>query len=765
MTLSLQDIHPGEYDILIVDDNPENLKVLGNFLVEQGFNIRIARDGQQALESVAAEPPEVILLDIHMPVLDGYETCRRLKESEDSRDIPVIFLSALGETFNKVRAFELGGADYISKPFELEEVRMRVGVHLLANRLLAESKAGFRASFEQATSGMLHVQLGGTIIAANACLSAMLGLEQSALLGSDISKVLPGNLATCLREQTELLRSQDTPVEPREIQCPGIGGEGYVWYKVNCSLVRITSNRAPYVAAIIQDITERKDAEQERRRMLAALERAPDAIALTDAAGFVLYANQAYIASRNLSEADYRGIVHCLFDAGDDEQFSLATIQSSVNESGSWYGRTTSIVNGGTKIIEEHRVSAIEHPGESGHNYIIISRDISGQLKLENQLRQSQKMEAIGTLAAGIAHDFNNLLAAISGFTELALEDLPNDMDAATNLREVKGAVERARELVRQILAFGRQSEYQVYALELPAIVLEVIRLLRRTIPPTIEIETHLDETCPPVQADPTAIHQIMMNLCTNAYHAMEAQGGTLSIRLTHSEIAEEQLQGHPDLPPGSYARIEVSDTGMGMDENTRQRIFEPYFTTKEHAGGTGLGLATVHGIVSELKGAIHVYSELGLGSTFSIILPTAAATDRPAAPDQHDLAEGNGEHVLFVDDESTICRFAEKALLRLGYRVSAMTDPLQALACFAAEPGAYDVIVTDEMMPGMRGSDLLGKVRNISPTTPVILYSGFAGSHHKRANTDHSFDGYVMKPMVTSDLSRAIQQALKRKA
>jgi nitrogen-specific signal transduction histidine kinase len=396
---------------------------------------------------------------------------------------------------------------------------------------------------------------------------------------------------------------------------------------------------------------------------------------------------------------------------------------------------------------------------------VAILRDITRQVGLEEQLRQSQKMEAIGTLAAGIAHDFNNLLAAISGFTELALEDVPEGSEAGVCLREVTGATRRATELVRQILAFGRHTEYTIRPVLIQEVAREVLRLLRRTIPPHIDIQPDVDDSCSPVLADATAIHQVMMNLGTNAFHAMQETGGVLGIRVTQVDIGTEAILGSPELNPGPYVRIDVSDTGHGMDEQVRQRIFEPYFTTKERGDGTGLGLATVHGIVAELHGAIHVYSEPNMGSTFSVLLPANPQAAQVEGDDSRSGREiGGGEHILFIDDEHTICRFAEKALGRLGYRATTQSNPQQALAAFAATPDAFDLIITDEMMPGMRGSDMLAQLRTIRPDIPVILYSGFAESQHKRPGADYSFDAFVMKPMVTSELAAAIREVLAKR-
>jgi len=752
---------PERTDILIVDDNPENLKVLGDFLVEQGFKVRAARDGRQALASVLAQPPALVLLDIHMPVLDGYDTCKQMKAIHGFEDTPIIFLSALGETFNKVRAFECGGADYMTKPFELEEVRVRVANHLHASLLLAESKAGFRASFEQAAVGMAHIRQEGGLFAVNRRLCEMLDYSREELLARPIGELFAEECSTYILECIENLHSGGCERAATEVRARRRSGD-LLWCRVAFSLVRISSGAQPYVAALFEDIAERKQAENDRWRLASALEQAPDAIAITDLDWKVVYANAAFLAHTGQSRDDVEG--HMLPFPDTPSAPDANEIRARVASGETWSGRGRTTRADGQKLTEERTLSVLRGSEGATINYVSISRDITRQFTLEEQLRQSQKMEAIGTLAAGIAHDFNNLLAAIGGFTELALEDVGEESEAGICLREVSGATRRATELVRQILAFGRHSEFTIRPVLIQDVAREVLRLLRRTIPPHIEIQPDLDDSCEPVLADATAIHQVLMNLGTNAYHAMQESGGVLGVRVTQTSVGAEGIQGHAELPAGPYVRIDVSDTGHGMDETTRQRIFEPYFTTKERGAGTGLGLATVHGIVADLKGAITIYSEVNMGSTFSVLLPAnARALQEDGEEFRTGRESGSGERILFIDDEHTICRFAEKALTRLGYRATTHSSPQAALALFVSDPMAFDLVITDEMMPGMRGSDMLSKLRAARPNMPVILYSGFAESQHKRPDADYSFNAFVMKPMVTSELAAAVREVLSR--
>jgi PAS domain S-box-containing protein len=381
------------------------------------------------------------------------------------------------------------------------------------------------------------------------------------------------------------------------------------------------------------------------------------------------------------------------------------------------------------------------------------------QRQLETQLRQAQKMEAIGTLAGGIAHDFNNILAAISGYNEMALMQLPDDSDLHRHLSRVKKGVERAANLVWQILTFSRQSENEKAPLRISSVVKEALQLLRASLPATIEIRKNIDDASLVIMADPTQIHQIVMNLCTNALHAMEETGGVLSVILEAVTFEDESVPASDgSLKPGRYLRLTVADTGCGMDDYTLSRIFDPYFTTKEKDKGTGLGLAVVHGIVQSHEGTIRATSMPGEGTTFDIYFPVTEPRDRGEAR-QTEAAPGGSEHVLFVDDEPMLVDLAEGMLKSLGYRVTATVDPRTALELFKRYPGRYDIVITDFNMPGIRGDKLARKIEAIRPDIPILLVSGYITGKFESA----FFTGYLYKPFTQKDLAQSVRRALDR--
>ena len=384
--------------------------------------------------------------------------------------------------------------------------------------------------------------------------------------------------------------------------------------------------------------------------------------------------------------------------------------------------------------------------------FIATLRDVTRQKELARQLQQSQKMEAIGTLAGGIAHDFNNILSIILGYTGLTLEQPGHDAETEENLGMVLEAATRARDLVDQILTFSRRGDQERMQVDMQAILEDGLRLLRSSLPATVEIRQDIGPGPFYVNADPTQMHQVLMNLCTNAGQAME-DGGSLEVRLDHAAAAE------PNTAP--QVRFVVRDSGGGMDEETLERLFEPFYTTKAPGLGTGLGLSVVHGIVSDHDGSISVASAPGAGTTFTVLLPADDEGVAAPAPEPSLAPAGEGR-VLFVDDEPAVVRMGEKLLGRLGYVVTTETSSPEALRRFRADPAAFDLVVTDQTMPEMTGEVLAQELRRIRDDIPVIVCTGFSKTFSRERARELGIDGYVMKPSLATDLGQVVHDVLQ---
>jgi len=423
----------------------------------------------------------------------------------------------------------------------------------------------------------------------------------------------------------------------------------------------------------------------------------------------------------------------------------------------------------GSTLWMENTVKALRDPAGAIVGIYGVSRDISERKraeeekeKLRAQLLQAQKMESIGTMAGGIAHDFNNILAIIIGNTEMAIKDVPEWNQGRKNLDEVIKASLRARDMVKQILAFSRQTEQEQKPMRLRPIVEDSLRLIRSTTPTTIEIRQDLNVRTDTVLGDPTQVSQILMNLCTNATHAMREKGGVLEVSLGNTELDPEAAALHQDLPAGEYVALTVSDSGHGMGPETLARIFDPYFTTKGVGEGSGMGLSVVHGIVKNHGGAIRAESGPGKGTSFEVLLPLLVQDVEPASVGLASLPTGS-EHVLFVDDEEGIADLGGRMLQHLGYQVTVRTSSREALEVFEAQPEQYDLLVTDMTMPTMTGMDLSRELLRIRPGLPIVLCTGFSDMVTEDSAKQMGIEAFVMKPLVMREIAETVRRILDK--
>ncbi len=528
--------------VLVVDDVLKNIQVIGTMLREQGYMVSIAQSGEEALNLCEKEPPDLILLDIMMPGMDGFEVCRKLKAEEATANIPVIFLTGLTGMENKIHGFNIGVVDYVTKPVEAKELLARINTHLTVSSLQRE-----------------------------------------------------------LAESNELL----------------------------------------------------------------------------------------------------------------EEKVELRTQELA---------------------------------------------------KMDEALRHAQKMEAIGTLAGGIAHDFNNVLNVILGYSELLEHDLPEGSNKKNFAEAIRSAALRAADLIRQILTFSKQQEHEHLPTKLHHTLKEVIKFLKGSLPATIELSPNINAKCPYVLADPTQIHQVTMNLCANAYHAMREMGGTLEIILDQIVLDAEKAQWHPDLSEGQYVRLIIKDSGHGMDKATMQRIFEPYYTTKPIDEGTGLGLATVHGIITSHKGSIEVESEVGKGSTFTVYLPVLEieATSEVIPMESEEYPQLNAK-ILFVDNAQTNVILGKILLERLGCEVVGLRNSQKAMDTFRQNPKAFDLVIADQTMPHLTGYELSKLLLGIRPDIPIIMITGHSDIVDEQKAKAIGIKEFLMKPLNIGTLAKTIENVLKR--
>ena len=543
-------------------------------------------------------------------------------------------------------------------------------------------------------------------------------------------------------------------------------GKDTLWIRDRGQIVCDAAGEIEYVSGIFFDITDRKHIEEtlykEKEKFRILVEESPLGISLIGKDGRYEYVNPRFteLFGYNLKDVpDGRAWFKKAYPDPQDRHQVISTWINDLKESEAGQSRPR-IFNVRCKDGSEKVISFKPVTMQTGLQ-LVIYEDLTERKHLEIQLRQAQKMEAVGTLAGGIAHDFNNILLAVMGNAEISLYSLPEQSPVRSSIEQILKASERARDLVKQILTFSRQSEYELKPIKVSVIVQEALKLLRASLPTTIEIRHRITADRDTILADPTQIHQVLMNLCTNADHAMRERGGVLNVSLSNATLDFEAAVKYPDLRPGSYLQLTVSDTGHGMPPEVLERIFDPYFTTKEKGVGTGLGLAVIHGIVIKMNGAISVDSQLGQGTTFCVFFPLTEVKDTLESRDIEAVPLGN-ERILFVDDEEFIADLGKQMLERLGYDVVVRTSSIEALKAFQARPDKFDLIITDMTMPQMTGEKLAQKLLEIRPDIPIILCTGYSATISENKAKEMGIKGFVMKPFVIQELAKMIRRVLE---
>jgi PAS domain S-box-containing protein len=637
---------------------------------------------------------------------------------------------------------------------------------------LQQSEEKYRAILDNIEDGYFEVDLKGSFTFFNGALSRLLGYSPSAMAGMNYRDYM--DEANAQKVYQTFNRVYETGKPAKGIDWEIIKVDGFKSY-LNASVTLMTDAAGNPIGfrGIARDMTERKQSEIALRESEAKyrqlLNHAPSGIYEIDLA-------HGKFVSVNDVMCEYTGYTRY-------ELLSMNALDILTEESQKKSVERQNRILKGQQVPAsvEHKIKAKNgreiwallntkflHDAEGKPTRVlVVAHDITEQKqaeeekkKLEHQLQQAQKMEAIGTLAGGIAHDFNNILSVIIGYTELILMNAQVDSEVRQNLKEIFNASKHARDMVKQILAFSRQNKQERKPIQVAHIVKEALKMLRASLPTTISIQQNIEKNIGIIEADPTQIHQVLMNLCTNAAHAIADKDGVLEISLANVELDQYAAAKISDLRPGHYLKLSIKDTGDGIPPDALSQIFNPYFTTKEKGEGTGLGLAVVQGIIKSLNGAITVDSEVGKGSTFHVYLPNIRRELVKEEEIQKPLPMGY-EHILLVDDEQPLVDIGKQMLERLGYTVDSRTSSIEALKLFEADPNRFDLVITDIVMPNMTGDKLADKIIGIRPDIPIVLCTGYSEKFTRQHASDMGIQAFLMKPLVMQDLADTVRQAL----
>ncbi|THB70264.1 MAG: PAS domain-containing sensor histidine kinase [Desulfovibrio sp.] len=625
-----------------------------------------------------------------------------------------------------------------------------------------------KALLNATSDNALVIDTEGVVLAANQAMYSRLGISPALLLGHNVLDLFPPDVAARRKIVLQSVVRSGEVFRFEDLTQSGAMFEATVYPVLN------EVGEAEKLVVCIRDVTAPKRAEVERHRLGSAIEQTVEAIIIMDNDLCVNYVNQAFEEMTGYAQQDMKGEHIGMLYWGEEQKRALHRVAASLEESDSWQGRTVNTRKDGSSFTCEQTVARIRGKRFLPLGYVSIWRDVTETEQLERQLRQAQKMEAIGTLSGGIAHDFNNILGPIILHAELRLAAIRESGvpdPCQTSFEEILGAANRAKSLVEQILGLSRRQEHdKPVPFQLSLIIKECLKLLGPSLPSSLDITFDNRADNDLILADPTMVHQVIMNLCTNAAHAMEEQGGKLSIAVGQENLDEPRPGPLSTLRPGAFVRLSVTDTGCGISQKDLERIFDPFFTTKQDSVGTGLGLAVVQTIVTGLGGGMRVTSEPGQGSCFEVLLPQCDPGLLGAAangPLEH--AEQRQEKILFVDSDAMLAQGGMEALKQLGFTVTRCANGFEALALFRQDPEQFDLVLVEAALPELSGMGLARELLLSRPELPVVLCSGYTSSvlrdkteAFNAAQGDiPSIRGFLTKPFHLEELAATLNQAL----
>lgn len=631
-------------------------------------------------------------------------------------------------------------------------------------KALKASEESYRGLFDSVMEAIYIQAPDGRFLDVNAGAEKMYGYPKEYLIGktpADVSAPGKNDMNKVLEQFKKALQG-----EPQQFEFWGRRANGEIFPK-NVRLYKGKYLGKDVVIALAEDISEKIKVQEKLLQLTNAIEQSPVSVIITDKNGNIEYVNPTFTQVSGYSAREVLGKNPRILKSGKNPEHVYKELWGTITNGKIWQGQLINKKKDGTLFWEKATISPLFDKDGNIQYFLALKEDVTERKKLEQekenlerQLHQNQRLETIGTLAGGIAHDFNNILTPILGYAEMIKMAVKHDHSLSSKAEQIIKASLRARELVQQILTFSRQIDHQAKPVYLQNIVNEAAHLIRASIPSTIKLRKDIDKSCPPVLADPAQMHQVLMNLCTNAYQAMEKTGGELRIELKQVKIDQPSLKMHPNLRHGNYVCLTVADTGVGMDKWVLDRIFEPFFTTKGVGKGTGLGLSVVHGIIKNYKGDISVYSEKNKGTVFKVYLPVANVGDIKEKKVIESIPKGQ-EHILLVDDEPSVLELESQMLQFFGYKTTGFAESTKVLHELERNPNKYDLLITDLTMPNLTGMQLAELVRLRYPDLPIIMITGYSEELTEDIKEKFGIQAILMKPVVANELAKTVRKIL----
>lgn len=743
--------------VLVVDDEPHFLTVLSHVLRLKGYQPLLAASGREALDMAAAGKPWVALIDLKLADMSGFEVMRTIKQRNP--EVECIVVTGFASQSSAIEAINLGAYSYVQKPYDMEHLLVtiqRAVEKREAVESLRASEERHRSLFERVPIGLYRTSAEGKILDANPALLQMLGCDSlETLLESDVTKAYADPTE---RARWQQFMEAEGTVRDFETRWRRLDGS-IRWVRESATATCGADGRVLFYEGAVQDVTDRMRALERIRYQAGLLQQVSDAIISLDLDLTIRSWNRAaeMIYGWGTDLVIGQPLAAVLRSPGVDE----ATILREAIGSGYWEGELVRLRHDGSEVSIAESVTLLRDSGGRPTGLVTVGRDVTRHKQLEAQLVQAQKMELVGQLAGGVAHDFNNLLTGIIGYSDLVRRALPADSPVRADIEQVLRSARRASQLTQQLLAFSRRQMITERVVNLNEQIAEMNKMLHRLIGEDVELTTVPQPDLWTVKADPVQIEQVIINLAVNARAAMP-DGGRLTIGTANVRLAASGKGAEEESTDGDYVMVSVTDTGVGMTPEVRMHMFEPFFTTKPVGEGTGLGLATVYGIVKQHGGRITVESEPGQGSTFRVYLPRVAEARPAAAAIEAEQPQPPGrESILVVEDEPFVRDLVVRVLRSLGYTVLEAGNGKQALELVSVAEPAIDLLVTDMVMPEMGGRELAERLRQRRPALRVLYTSGYspgATAHHQAPEPDVAL---LQKPFTADVLAREVRRIL----